>query len=157
MSDDLLLHPITISNNSTDTPLIISPTSSLIIPAPSSKNNIIKVHSSTGKPLPEKINSDTSKGKWKHIDCDEALRKLDKIKRKRDEKIPHNSDVLKSNVPKIDYIEEFPEDSSDKQYSDDDIDGDNDEHDINVDDAANTVADPGAFESDAVLPPQNNN
>jgi aryl-phospho-beta-D-glucosidase BglC (GH1 family) len=102
MSDDLLLHPITISNSSTDTPVIISPTSSPVIPTPSSKNNIIKVRSSTGKRLPEKIDSDNLKGKWKQIDRDEALRKINKIKRKREKKILHNSEVLKSNVLKTD-------------------------------------------------------
>jgi hypothetical protein len=62
------------------------------------------------------------------------------------------------------YIEQFSEDNSSDHYSDDDVDADNDDH-VNVADAnatqsnqqSATTTDAGAFESDAVLPAQNNN
>jgi hypothetical protein len=153
------------------TPVLTIPTSnSKRSSTPSSTNtttqkNIVRNHSTSTPHIRKSITTDIK----------------NKEKRKRDKKVPHNSKILQSNVPKSDYIEEFPENSSDKQYSDDDIDGNNDEYDIDVDDAAETVAktvptkitkektqenksdhppptsNPGAFESDAVLPAQNNN
>jgi hypothetical protein len=179
MNDELHLHPVVIqlpettsdssSNiNSTDTPLIISPTSSPVIPALSSKNTIIKVRSSNGKPLPEKIDSNNPKGKWNKI----TKEKIDssnissttnksptpndvvKIKRKRDE-------VRQTSIPSFVYTEETSVNTSvntsSVNNSNDDIDSDNDDQvdDSTVADA--TTSDPGAFESDSTASNNNNN
>jgi hypothetical protein len=145
------------SNSSSDSSSNISSTSSLIIPAPDSKETIIKITSTHGK-LPKTFNSHKPNAKWKQIDRNEALEKIDKIKRKRDQNVLQPADP--TNV----YIDEFPEDSSDNHYSDDDVDADNYDH-VNLADAnatqlnqqSATAPDAGAFESDAVLPAQNNN
>jgi hypothetical protein len=58
--------------NSTDTPLfIINPTSSPVIPTPTSKDTIIQVRLSNGKHLPNKINSDNN-GIWTKISKQKA-------------------------------------------------------------------------------------
>jgi hypothetical protein len=150
------------TNNSTK-----DSTSSLIIPAPSSKSVIIKIHSTNGKLLPISIDSDHPKSKWKKIPRNEAINKInkekddetttnkspstsktsvpttsnnkDKIKRKRNS--APNTNLVQTNDPNVDYFEEFPENSSDEQYSDDDIDGKNNNH---VDDTETNVTDASA-------------
>jgi hypothetical protein len=79
----------------------------------------------------------------------------DKIKRKRD------PNVLQTDDPTIDYIEDFSENSSFDQYPNDDIDGDTEP---NVADASvtelnpqsATVVDPGAFDSNSTTSSNNN-
>jgi hypothetical protein len=153
--------------------LIISPTSSPVIPAPSSKNTIIKVRSSNPKPLPEKINSDNPKGKWTKI----PKEKIDssnistttpktsvpttsnndvKIKRKRNE-------VQQTADPSFVYTVESSVNTSSVHNSDDDkldydLASESDSHnDAELNNLQSTTSDPGAFESDAILPAQNNN
>jgi hypothetical protein len=196
MNDELHLHPIiiqqpeTTSDNSsnissTDNSTKHS-TSSLVIPAPSSKDTIIKIRSSNKKPLPEIIDSHNPKGKWSKI-TKEKKQKIettpnsssnissttnnppttpktsvpttsnneDKIKRKRDQ-------VRQTSNPSIVYTEEPSANTSSDYYSDDDMDGDNDDH---VDDSTitnatpinTTTTDPGAFDLDAVTPTETNN
>jgi hypothetical protein len=177
MNDELHLHPVVIQLpeatsdssfiiDSTDTPLIINPTSSPVISAPSSNNTIIKVRSSNGKHLPEKIDSDTPKGKWTKI----PKEKIDssnissttpktsvlttsnndvKIKRKRNE-------VQQTVDPSFVYTVESSVNTSSVRNSDD-IDNDNDDQVDGSTVAATTTSNPGAFESHTILPAQNNN
>jgi hypothetical protein len=91
MNDGPHLHPVIIDQpestscsssdiNSTNTLLIIDPTSSPVIPAPSSNNTTITVRSSNGKPLPETINSNLDGGIWTKVPKEKIKRKRDEIK-----------------------------------------------------------------------------
>jgi hypothetical protein len=148
MNDRPHLHPVIIDQpestscsssdiNSTNTHLIIDPTSSPIIPAPTSNNTTITVRSS--KPLPQIIDSDHPDIKWTKVP-------KEKIKRKRD-------DVKPSINPSIIYTLE----SEDYNKLSTSVNKNNDL----VDDATDSPAtDSNASESDAdpgAFPSNNNN
>jgi hypothetical protein len=158
MNDGPHLHPVTINQpestscsssdiNSTNTLLIIDPTSSPVIPAPTSNNTTITVRSS--KPLPQIIDSNVPDIKWT------------KIKRKRNE-------VKLSSNPSIIYTLE-PEDNNKLSTSDNENNNElnstltsvneNNPTDSPVTDsnASESDADPGAFPSETIVSNNNNN
>jgi hypothetical protein len=179
MNDNHHVDPVVIPEITSDTSIIIdstdSSTSSLIIPAPDFKDTIIRV-TSKGAKLPKTIDSDLPNGKWNQIDHNKALLKIEKnnqndrktssnkspstskisvspssntenkTKRKR------NQNINQTDTPNHIYVQQ----GSDDDKLDYDLASESDSSNAEENDLPPTTTYPGAFESNADQPPQNN-